>query len=66
MPNVVDDPSVRKKVVDAIGDYHEQLATTNEFVARLARSAVGTLDERGAKPAPDEVAAGRCEDDPAR
>ena len=67
MPNIVDDPSVRKKVVDAIGDYYEQLATTtNEFVARLVRSAVGALDERGAKPAPDEVAAGRGEDDPAR
>ena len=67
MPNIVDDPSVRKKVVDAIGDYYEQLATTtNEFVAGLVRSAVGALDERGAKPAPDEVAAGRGEDDPAR
>jgi hypothetical protein len=32
MPNLVDDPSVRKKVVDAIGDYYEQLAvTTNEL-----------------------------------
>ncbi len=67
MPNIVDDPSVRKKVVDAIGDYYEQLATTtNEFVAGLVRSTVGALDERGAKPAPDEVAAGRGEDDPAR
>ena len=66
MPNLVDDPSARKKVVDAIGDYYEQLAmTTNEFVARLVRSAVGTPEERAAKPAPDPVAAGRAEDDPA-
>ena len=67
MPNLVDDPSVRKKVVDAIGDYYEQLATTtNEFVAKLVRSAVGTLNEPAAKPAPDQVAAARGEDDPAR
>jgi len=66
MPNLVDDPLLRKKVLDAIGDYYEQLATaTNEFVARLVRSAVGTLDEHAAKPAPDQVAAGRGEDDPA-
>jgi DNA-binding PucR family transcriptional regulator len=45
MPSLVD-PSVRKKVVDAIGDYYEQLATTtNEFVARMVRSASGTLKE---------------------
>jgi plasmid stabilization system protein ParE len=52
MPNLVDDPSVRKKVVDAIGDYYEQLAvTTNEFVVRIVRSAMGTLTESAAKPA---------------
>ena len=51
MPSLVD-PSVRKKVVDAIGDYYEQLATTtNEFVARMVRSASGTLKQRAAKPA---------------
>lgn len=67
MPNLVDDPSVRKKVVHAIGDYYEQLVTTtNEFVARLVRGAIGTLNERAAKPTPDQVAAGRGEDDPAR
>jgi hypothetical protein len=67
VPNLVDDPSVRKKVVDAIGDYYEQLATTtNEFVAKLVRSAVGTLNESAEKPAPDQVCAGRGEDDPAR
>jgi hypothetical protein len=67
MPNLIDDPSARKKVVDAIGDYYEQLAmTTNEFVAGLVRSAVGTVDERAAKPASDQVAAVRDEDDPAR
>jgi hypothetical protein len=57
MPNLVDDPSVRKKVVDAIGDYYEQLATTmNEFVARMVRSAIGMLNERAAKPAPKRAA----------
>jgi DNA-binding PucR family transcriptional regulator len=51
MPSLVD-PSVRKKVVDAIGDYYEQLAaTTNEFVARMVRSTSGTLKQRAAKPA---------------
>ncbi|MGO9043587.1 MAG: hypothetical protein ACLQIK_18710 [Mycobacterium sp.] len=53
MPNLVDDPSARKKVIDAIGDYYEQLATTtNEFVATMVRSAIGTLNERSAKKAP--------------
>ena len=51
MPNLVDDPSARKKVIDAIGDYYEQLAmTTNEFVATMVRSAIGTL-KGAAKPA---------------
>ena len=50
MPNLVDDPSARKKVIDAIGDYYEQLATTtNEFVATMVRSAIGTLNERSAR-----------------
>lgn len=48
MPNLVDDPSTRKKVVEAIGDYYEQLATTtNEFVARMARGAIGTVRKPG-------------------
>jgi len=50
MPNLVDDPSGRKKVVDAIVDYYEQVAmTTNEFVARMAHSAIATLNERATK-----------------
>ncbi len=57
MPNLVDDPSARKKVIDAIGDYYEQLATTtNEFVATMVRSAIGTLNERAAKKAPARAA----------
>jgi uncharacterized membrane protein len=56
LPSLVD-PSVRKKVVDAIGDYYEQLATTtNEFVARMVRSASGTLKQRAAKPAAEAPA----------
>ena len=36
MPNLVDDSALRKKVIDAIGDYYEQLVTTtNEFVRNL-------------------------------
>jgi hypothetical protein len=57
VPNLVDDPSVRKKAVDAIWDYYEQLATTtNEFVATMVRSAIGTLNERSAKKAPARAA----------
>jgi hypothetical protein len=57
MPDVVDDPSVRKKVVDAIGDYYEQLVTTtNQFAARMVRTAIGTLNERAAKPAAERAA----------
>jgi len=49
VPNLVDDPSLRKNVVVAIGDYYEQLAsTTTEFIARTVRAAIGTLDERPA------------------
>ena len=51
MPSLVD-PSVRKKVVDAIGEYYEQLATTtNEMVDRMLRSATWTVKESTAKPA---------------
>jgi uncharacterized membrane-anchored protein YjiN (DUF445 family) len=43
VPNLVDDPSARKKVVEAIGDYYEQLATAaNEFVTKVVHSTVGT------------------------
>jgi len=57
MPNLGDDPSVRKKVIDAIVDYYEQLATTtNEFAANMVRSAIGTLNERSAKKAPKRAA----------
>jgi hypothetical protein len=38
MPNLVDDPALRKKVIDSIGDYYEQLVTTtNEFLRRVVR-----------------------------
>jgi len=57
VPNLVDDPAVRKKAVDAIGDYYEQLATTtNEFAARMVRSAIGTLNESAAQPAAKRAA----------
>jgi hypothetical protein len=46
VPNLADDPSARKKVVEAIGDYYEQLATAaNEFVTKVVRSAVGTSNK---------------------
>jgi hypothetical protein len=52
MPNLVDDPLLRKKVLDAIGDYYEQLARTmNEFVGRMVRTASGTLKATSARPA---------------
>jgi hypothetical protein len=45
----------RKKVLDALVDYYEQLATTtNDFVARMVRSASGTLKEGTAKPAAED------------
>jgi hypothetical protein len=48
MPNLVDDPSVRKEVVDAIGDYYEQLAmTTNEFLRRVVRFESGMVTKPG-------------------
>jgi len=42
----------RKKVLDALVDFAEKLGTTtNDFVARMVRSASGTLKEGTAKPA---------------
>ena len=50
MPNLVGDPSVRKEVVDAIGDYYEQLATTtNEFLRRVVRFESGMVTKPGDK-----------------
>ncbi len=60
MPNLANDPSARKKVLDAIGDYYEQLATaTNEFVAKMVHGAIGTLNERAAKPAAKRAVAAK-------
>ncbi|MFZ0831610.1 MAG: hypothetical protein WAM92_00725, partial [Mycobacterium sp.] len=40
-PDVVD-PVLRKKVLDAIGDYYEQLAsTTNELLRKVVRTEIG-------------------------
>ncbi|MGB8390464.1 hypothetical protein [Mycobacterium sp.] len=51
------DPERRKKVLDAIVDFAEQLATTtNDFVGRMVRSASGTLKQRAAKPAAEAPA----------
>ena len=48
MPSLLDDPSVRKEVVDAIGDYYEQLATTtNEFLRRVVRFESGMVTKPG-------------------
>ncbi len=48
IPDLVDDPSVRKEVVDAIGDYYEQLATTtNEFLRRVVRFESGMVTKPG-------------------
>lgn len=42
MPPIVDDPEARKKVVDAIGDYYDQVAsTTNEFVTKMVHTVLG-------------------------
>ena len=42
----------RKKVLDAFVDFAEKVGTTtNDFVARMVRSASGTLKEGTAKPA---------------
>jgi hypothetical protein len=42
----------RKKVLDALVDFAEKLGTTtNDFAARMVRSASGTLKEGTAKPA---------------
>ncbi|MGO9100533.1 MAG: hypothetical protein ACLP9Y_14185 [Mycobacterium sp.] len=44
MPNLVDDPALRKRVIDAIGDYYEQLVTTtNEFVHNLMHGGSGMV-----------------------
>lgn len=44
MPNLVDDPALRKRVIDAIGDYYEQLVTTtNEFVLNLMHGGRGMV-----------------------
>ena len=44
MPDLVDDPALRKKVIDAIGDYYEQLVTrTNEFVRSVVRGGSGMV-----------------------
>ena len=51
------DPERRKKVLDAIVDFAEQLATTtNEFVGRMVRSASGTLKESATKPGAEGAA----------
>ena len=48
MPDLVADLSVRKKVVDAIGDYYEQLATTQyEFLRSVVRSGSGMVSKSG-------------------
>jgi len=48
MPDLVADPSVRKKVVDAIGDYYEQLARTQYEVLRsVVRSGSGMVSKSG-------------------
>jgi hypothetical protein len=50
MPGLVDDPALRKTVIDAIGDYYEQLVTTtNEFVRSVVRG------ENRVVPKPSEV-----------
>jgi hypothetical protein len=47
MPDLVDDPSVRKKVVEAIGDYYEQLAmNTNEYLRSVVHGATGMVSKR--------------------
>lgn len=47
MPPIVDDPEARKKVVDAIGDYYDQLtATTNEFVSKVVHSVLGDRSDK--------------------
>ncbi|MGO9041975.1 MAG: hypothetical protein ACLQIK_10110 [Mycobacterium sp.] len=38
LPDLVDDPALRRKVIDAIGDYYEQLVTkANEFLRSVVR-----------------------------
>ena len=50
VPGLVDDPALRKKVIDAVGDYYEQIVTTtNEFVRSVVRG------ESRVVPKPSEV-----------
>ncbi|MGO9928579.1 MAG: hypothetical protein ACLPLP_21300 [Mycobacterium sp.] len=47
----------RKNVLDALVDFAEKVgATTNDFMARMVRSASGTLKEGTAKPAAEAEA----------
>jgi hypothetical protein len=47
----------RKKVLDALVDFADKLGTTtNDFAARMVRSASGTLKEGTAKPAAKRTA----------
>lgn len=42
-PDLVD-PALRRKVLDAIGDYYEQLAVnTNELLRRIVRTEIGVV-----------------------
>jgi hypothetical protein len=51
LPNL-GDPERREKVLDAFVDFAEKVGTTtNDFVARMVRSASGTLKEGTAEPA---------------
>ena len=46
-PDLVD-PALRKKVVDAIGEYYEQLATkTNKLVRKAVRTEIGMVTNPG-------------------
>jgi hypothetical protein len=48
MPDLVDDPALRRKVIDAIGDYYEQLTKkTNEFLRSVVRGESRTVPKPG-------------------
>lgn len=48
VPDLVDDPSARKKVVGAIGDYYEQLTTTtNAYLRSAVRGASEVVSNTG-------------------
>ncbi len=48
MPDLVDDPALRRKVIDAIGDYYEQLTMkTNEFLRSIVRGESRVLPKPG-------------------